>query len=955
MSSEAASHEEGEDGASTTNPAANNNNTIGESGSSSSFGTPSPPASPPASEETATETDTVDDWAPLTASELWSLGLLAMPPEATDLGLAHFRNDVANTVALASKALPQANVSEALVAHLLDVQRFVEVNAVLAVADWRPAASSSAIPLLVPGLVDVVHEDEPGTLRSWYYLDAVAFTIPASAIVNSPSVRGERDDVEERGAEGEVPEVDVMAAVGLAVRQVGRRACFVAVVDDLRGGTRTTRTARVVAALRDAGGVAPEHCVVLPAAPMGSMEGNREASGVSTHRDEGGKREGEGDDSPGLDAWIGGVTKALLRRHARRLSVRKDEYLELRATVMFWAQLAGLSTEPGRSDKASTAAQTVGGLLIAAVKGNASLGFVGAHELAVGHRQTNPDSDPSKMWRIIHSSIALSMTSGFVLGFGGFITLPITAPVAYVAALVIRFRISLAISQLAGWSVLSPTAAGVTLLCTFGANGEHLLKPRYPPPKGASRKPANPSRVGSASELTAMSEGSGGTSGSASEDEHGSSEHCGDGEKERLLDASWFVRDVAPPRTSGDTESTLTSASSSLSLTDSAYDALHQLTPAGAFEEAERRAWVVSRRVHRALEGHPWREHLSRVAYERRLPVAITEVLGQLMTRNTSMSTVAYSAELVPVVGSVVSDVADGVLTERAASAALRTFFPEHFRSPATATAKGKGSGWGVFAGAGSDDDKAKVQNGATIGGFGSGIATVAKQAGESVTDAAKRAGESVSDVAKRASESVTDVAKQSWSVSRQASESLNEAAVQSWEVSKKAGEKVGEATKHVAANVTRSLAGPWWSAKHDATLVNDAASVPTAAAVEESSPSVDPASRRGGRFGLFGRVRGGLTAIGNGAKKGWAAIGDGARHTVTTVTMQSTKAVDVVLMAGGGKEVSDGSGVTVHAPAASEEAASEADLTDAVVMKGGDELRVAVIEAQASSVDALD
>ena len=102
-----------------------------------------------------------------------------------------------------------------------------------------------------------------------------------------------------------------------------------------------------------------------------------------------------------------------------------------------------------------------------------------------------------------------------------------------------------------------------------------------------------------------------------------------------------------------------------MSLTDSAYDnvydAIHQLTPAGAFEEAERRAWVMSRRVHGALEGHPRRESIAETAYARRLPAAIIEVLGQLMTRSTSVSSLAYSAELVPVVGSVVSDVADGV------------------------------------------------------------------------------------------------------------------------------------------------------------------------------------------------------------------------------------------------------------------------------------------------------
>jgi hypothetical protein len=254
-------------GAQDANPACDETKTttvpIGGGGSSATSRPPSPPAL----------ADVDDKSAPLTSSELWSLGLLPMPPEATDLGLAHFRSDVTNTIALARKSLPQAAVSKALMAHLVDVQAYVEGDAVLAVADWRAssceelenhavaeattsaaaAAAAAAdddddddyataddedededdsggadaaggnkdgesaakgggesaakgggesgaarggesggggggkkssdawpIPLRVPGLVEVVHEDEPGVLRSWWGGTTVAVQVESS-------------------------------------------------------------------------------------------------------------------------------------------------------------------------------------------------------------------------------------------------------------------------------------------------------------------------------------------------------------------------------------------------------------------------------------------------------------------------------------------------------------------------------------------------------------------------------------------------------------------------------------------------------------------------------------------------------------------------------------------------------------------------------------------------------
>ena len=305
--------------------------------------------------------------------------------------------------------------------------------------------------------------------------------------------------------------------------------------------------------------------------------------------------------------------------------------------------------------------------------------------------------------------------------------------------------------------------------------------------------------------------------------------------------------------------------------------------------------------------------------------------------------------------GSVVSDVADGVLTERAASAALRTFFPEKLAAAAAAKKE-------AYVGAGLDN-----------------IATAAKRAGETVGE----------------------VTKQSWEVSRHATEKVGEAAAQSWEVSRQAGEKVGEATKHAAVTVSKSLTAVWGAtvsgAQHiakgaagavvsvggagagaDGCEVEQSPSSLAAVATQkttadESGGDVSAASdvvEEGGGdrqstsaaaesmgtshanatgtpdgespgvyYGLWGRMRGGLAAIGSGAKGGLAAIGNGAKRTVHSVTMQSAKAVDAVLGGGEAREEGRGCGggggsfdlevdsAVTAAPATEEETASEANV----------------------------
>ena len=157
-----------------------------------------------------------------------STSALPSAAPAADVALAKFRADVAVALAIARDALPRRVARNAqLVASLEDLKTFADRDAVLAMADWRVAGGGedldavqvadvkvvvekeeeegetlTAVPLeeetttttdaktvgqswpirlQLPGLVELAHEDEPGTLSSWTYCDAAAFAVSASA------------------------------------------------------------------------------------------------------------------------------------------------------------------------------------------------------------------------------------------------------------------------------------------------------------------------------------------------------------------------------------------------------------------------------------------------------------------------------------------------------------------------------------------------------------------------------------------------------------------------------------------------------------------------------------------------------------------------------------------------------------------------------------------------------
>ena len=221
-----------------------------------------------------------------------STSALPSAAPAADVALAKFRADVAVALAIARDALPRRVARNAqLVASLEDLKTFADRDAVLAMADWRVAGGGedldavqvadvkvvvekeeeegetlTAVPLeeettttdaktvgqswpirlQLPGLVELAHEDEPGTLSSWTYCDAAAFAVSASAFGGGGGGRG--------GAAA----ADDVAAVRLAVRQVGADSCFAVVVGDEKRARKTTKT------LTETCGMRSRHVVVVP-------------------------------------------------------------------------------------------------------------------------------------------------------------------------------------------------------------------------------------------------------------------------------------------------------------------------------------------------------------------------------------------------------------------------------------------------------------------------------------------------------------------------------------------------------------------------------------------------------------------------------------------------------------------------------------------------------------------
>jgi hypothetical protein len=143
------------------------------------------------------------------------------------------------------------------------------------------------------------------------------------------------------------------------------------------------------------------------------------------------------------------------------------------------AAAAAKAKAKAAADKAkSVAANTLGRILTGAVEGTRTIGFVGASELAAGHRRRDPSLSAGWLKYLIYSDSVVSFTGGTLLGLGGPAAAPLTAPPALAMYFTIRLRLCLAIAALGGRGVLDPWAGAATLACFFGTDAGELLAAR---------------------------------------------------------------------------------------------------------------------------------------------------------------------------------------------------------------------------------------------------------------------------------------------------------------------------------------------------------------------------------------------------------------------------------------------------------------------------------------------
>ena len=101
--------------------------------------------------------------------------------------------------------------------------------------------------------------------------------------------------------------------------------------------------------------------------------------------------------------------------------------------------------------------------------------FPGAIELANSYRgrrrSVKKDADALIRWQVAEAG-----ATGFVLGFGGLITLPVTIPAGLAWAAFFQLRLIAAIAHLGGHDLNDDEAKTLCLLCLCGAKTKDVLK-----------------------------------------------------------------------------------------------------------------------------------------------------------------------------------------------------------------------------------------------------------------------------------------------------------------------------------------------------------------------------------------------------------------------------------------------------------------------------------------------
>lgn len=97
-------------------------------------------------------------------------------------------------------------------------------------------------------------------------------------------------------------------------------------------------------------------------------------------------------------------------------------------------------------------------------------GFEGARELAEQYRKTYPTlSNDELAKKLVTWQASLNVSTGFVTGFGGFVTMPITIPTGMIATWVTSARLAFAVGHVYGHDIFHPRVADAVLWCLTGS------------------------------------------------------------------------------------------------------------------------------------------------------------------------------------------------------------------------------------------------------------------------------------------------------------------------------------------------------------------------------------------------------------------------------------------------------------------------------------------------------
>ena len=246
------------------------------------------------------------------------------------------------------------------------------------------------------------------------------------------------------------------------------------------------------------------------------------------------------------------------------------------------------------------------------------------------------------MCHLVNKNSAVTFGSGFLTGIGGFVTFPIAVPTALGIASVLRFRLCLCFASLAGHSEIDPTTVASVLFCVYGADASRVLHAEFPP-----RVP----------ELTVRT--------------------CW------RLSRSWSLCLRSPilriPRANEHYVTCRQAVGEEVQA--KASSVVDDVTPAVLLSRCEAAAATyaesVRSRVHNQAPAlATCADSIAAEAYRLRLPLEVVRRLPGVMFTRVTGNILAYGAELVPVVGGVISGGVDAGLTKVAGHVALNLFFP---------------------------------------------------------------------------------------------------------------------------------------------------------------------------------------------------------------------------------------------------------------------------------------